>query len=564
MIDRYIENSVKAWCASKGLAFHGKVLPESAPSGLRKAKQMTNGPSEKGDGQRHMHSTRSATRSEKLTIKLPAISKTKDNKPKDPVKRTRGSMKKKEPTEVEVEQIPSISMSSGGKVQLTNEHATIAQQTVERFRSLTISSEVVEVPQGIMGTSSPKERVEEEVTTHVKKDRQPMSKTKEGRKRQSKPSIVRSPSLPPESEEGGEVHDSMNASVEVTSKPVLEKAVQGDEKEMDRDGVSYGILATKNHTSLLLQEFVQSMRKYSWPSEDELLRQAKDCADGTTVTNNLLIWLMKRYRCVSNIPFNKKFEGQLISQSPEETSFPDRDFYLEALGLERLYVALTNMDNSPYHLVHLFHALGTAALQTKLLSESSRTVIAVEPLPWVRSRLSDNGDNVAPLDADVELVNHVGAIGQDGPNTATDIMVVDEDANFTARGDAQGVQSDSLLTSSNHGAINDIEIVCEDPEAKRKRKRVESRSTSTHKVGHDRLMTSKLTGQPQAEEGGRPNKRSKRVMELRSVEQPSTVARPKPGPASVVMSRQKATGPLHLSSGEIEISAAVSLGCIAD
>jgi hypothetical protein len=123
-----------------------------------------------------------------------------------------------------------------------------------------------------------------------------------------------------------------------------------------------------------------------------------------TIANNALFWMIKRYRTLSRIPLQSGFNGRIMSQSPQEVSFRHRDQYLEALGIERLYVAMTHAADSPSHLVHLFHALGTAALATNMLSTSSSVVDAKDPLPQLTSReLPVNDDNVDHGYADVEV-----------------------------------------------------------------------------------------------------------------------------------------------------------------
>lgn len=59
---------------------HAKILPDSGTAGLVKAKQVKDGPSEKGNSQRPICSARSATWSQKLFIKIPAIMESKESK----------------------------------------------------------------------------------------------------------------------------------------------------------------------------------------------------------------------------------------------------------------------------------------------------------------------------------------------------------------------------------------------------------------------------------------------------------------------------------------------------
>lgn len=115
--------------------------------------------------------------------------------------------------------------------------------------------------------------------------------------------------------------------------------------------------------------------------DEDILRRAKIYTDGMTIADNALIWMIRRYCTISRIPLQCGFNGRIMSQSPQGASFRHRDEYLEALGIERLYVAMTHAADSPSHLVHLFHALGTAALATNMLSTSSSVVNAMDPLP---------------------------------------------------------------------------------------------------------------------------------------------------------------------------------------
>lgn len=164
-----------------------------------------------------------------------------------------------------------------------------------------------------------------------------------------------------------------------------------------------------------------------------------------------------------------------------------RDEYLEALGIERFYVALTHVHDSPHHLIHLFHALGKAALETNLLSDSSSIIDAVDPLPWLTStqlKGFENDDIVAPVDEDVESLYGDEAMCGDGPELAADAMVIDEDMYHSTEEGAKSVRSDQLPVSTNRGTIEDLERLCEDAEGEGKRKRAESHGTSPPQVRH--------------------------------------------------------------------------------
>ncbi|KAG2360978.1 hypothetical protein BDR07DRAFT_1486440 [Suillus spraguei] len=500
MIDRHIKNSIASWCASKNSVLHGKTLPASGPAGLEKAKQVNDGLSEKGDGQRTVDTARPTTRSEKLVIKLPAIAKKKDSRQEDTVTGTRDRMRKK--------------------------------KSVKQLRTLKILTEKDEgigAPPVEMVTSSSKKHTKKasEGRPYVPKDGQKQSRTRvinEGGKRRPQNSFVQSSPVQPE-RTGGKVDEFINASVQGTSRSVTQRAGQVDENVMSGDSASSSISGTRTHSS-----------------DKELLRRAMLFADGTTIANNMLIWFVKQYRCVTGTPLDEDFNGRLVSCSPDEANSIDRDSYLEALGLERLYVALSHMHDSPYHLVHLFHALGKAALETNLLSNSSTRVDAVEPLPWVRSRRledSDNNNMVPLLNINMESLDENQAC-DDGPERATHSMVVDKDINYDTEKDAQAVRPDPLLVNTNHSTIKDLETICEDGEVERKRKRAESCARSSQK----------------AEGGSGPSKRSKAVVERRSIRQSRPPSRPKPGPMSVQMSRQVFTGSRDVSKRNTEVTTA--------
>jgi hypothetical protein len=215
-----------------------------------------------------------------------------------------------------------------------------------------------------------------------------------------------------------------------------------------------------------------------------------------------LVWIVKEYRAIAGIPFNEEFDGRLISRSPEEASFTHRDSYLEALGIERLYVALTHANDSPYHLVHLFHALGKAALETNLLSEGSSSVSAVDPLPKLTPRqphgsvddaivISSDSDSMIDadpflrlrskrledLDEDVEFDHDNEATSEDRDN-----IVIDEDVDHSTEDDTHAVPSHTPVISTNHGIIGDLERLFSDVDVEGKRKRVESGAASPPKV----------------------------------------------------------------------------------
>jgi hypothetical protein len=111
------------------------------------------------------------------------------------------------------------------------------------------------------------------------------------------------------------------------------------------------------------------------------MRRAFAEGDGVTVSTNLLAWMVERYRTLVGIPLDEPLNGQLIPQSPDEYPNLLENDYLEALGIERLYSALVNADESPGHLIHLAHALGRAAKETSILSDSKPNTTSLNPLP---------------------------------------------------------------------------------------------------------------------------------------------------------------------------------------
>ncbi|KAG1830495.1 hypothetical protein DFJ58DRAFT_848445 [Suillus subalutaceus] len=129
--------------------------------------------------------------------------------------------------------------------------------------------------------------------------------------------------------------------------------------------------------------------------------------DALLVSTNLVSWMIERYRILVGIPLNAYLGGQLIPQSPDEYSHLTEDDYLEALGIERLYAALVNMEESPDHLNHLAHVLGRAVKGTNTLSDSKPNTQSLDPLPptmlpipipphWNRGLTRPTNNNVEP------------------------------------------------------------------------------------------------------------------------------------------------------------------------
>jgi hypothetical protein len=257
MIDRYIGNSVTAWRASNDSTSHGKALPDPGPAGKGKAKQANDGESDKGDFLRGTRSTQPATRSKKLTIKLPALASRQYKKGGDTVKGTRASTRqRKVPIDVDIEDVPSQSMfSMEGKAQTMQTLKNTTQETVERFGSLAISiekDETVGARPSVVGASQTKTPTTsvEAGQPYVQKDGKPKSRTsvqKRGTKRQSEMSILRASPVQPESEEGGKTDDSIDVCVKETPHVAQEEAAQKDgNMHTASDNVRCRILSTED------------------------------------------------------------------------------------------------------------------------------------------------------------------------------------------------------------------------------------------------------------------------------------------------------------------------------
>jgi hypothetical protein len=131
------------------------------------------------------------------------------------------------------------------------------------------------------------------------------------------------------------------------------------------------------------------------------MRRAVTEGDGYVVSTSLFVWMIERYRKLVGIPVNEPLNGQLIPQSPNKCQGLTEDDYLEALGIERMYTALINAEQRPDHLVYLAHALGRAAKENNILSDSTSTTQSLDKMPS-RSMLSDSVTG---------SMDHAGAIG---------------------------------------------------------------------------------------------------------------------------------------------------------
>ncbi|KAG2121479.1 hypothetical protein DEU56DRAFT_760656 [Suillus clintonianus] len=150
----------------------------------------------------------------------------------------------------------------------------------------------------------------------------------------------------------------------------------------------------------------------------KLMFRATTEGPGHEISRNLLSWMIQRFRTLVGVPLDEPLNGQLIQQSPDEYEDLTEHDYLEALGIERLYAALLNAHESPGHLIHLAHALGRAANETNMLSDSKPDTPALEPLPPTMLPLPGtvtSGDDLAntkdifPYVIEYRRVDNVGA-----------------------------------------------------------------------------------------------------------------------------------------------------------
>jgi hypothetical protein len=112
-----------------------------------------------------------------------------------------------------------------------------------------------------------------------------------------------------------------------------------------------------------------------------LMIRAMMDGDGQDISKKLIVWMIQRFRTLVGVPLDAPLNGQLITQSPDEYHELTENDYFEALGIERLYAALVNAQKSPEHLIHLAHALGRAAKETNILSDSKPETPSLDPLP---------------------------------------------------------------------------------------------------------------------------------------------------------------------------------------
>ncbi|KAG2121477.1 hypothetical protein DEU56DRAFT_918162 [Suillus clintonianus] len=518
MIDRYVEQNVTAWLESHPSVPHVEVLPEPGPSRKGKAKQLDEVTSKQVNRLGGVPTTRSATRTESLKIKIP-VSKMRQRKEDDsPHMAQSSTMKGTAPMEKDIEDVPS-------RLNVSKERMAQTVQKRQTTPSIDNDNTAVTRP-GATGTPSSNVstkacRTEDEKGLGDKPRRKGRTG---GGKRQRKTSIIPASPRQPESEDGDDVpvrNESIIASVPGTLKLFPGRSDRAD----DRAAVVGSNTGSKAIGSL------------ATTSDKELLRRAHLYGNGQKIADNTLIWLIRRYRALSGIPLDEDFNGQLMEQSPKEASFQEYDDYLEALGLERFYVALNHSQDSSYHLIHLFHALGKAALTTNLLSHSSSRVDSVDPLPTLTSKRANDHDMVVTITEDVEVLDDHEAVGVDGPDLSSDGMAVDEEMAHITKKAVPAVPAHPMIVSTNGGTLKYLESLCEASEGERKRKRAKS-----------------LTMSPNKEEGGGgDSKRSKLLGDRRSIGQSSSLVLQTPGDGLTQLHTRLVSETPHVSTGQAEV-----------
>jgi hypothetical protein len=96
-------------------------------------------------------------------------------------------------------------------------------------------------------------------------------------------------------------------------------------------------------------------------------------------------WILLRFRQLTKTPIRGSVEGLLIPDHPASFEFANEADFREALGMTRLYSALTHVDTHPEHLAHLFHELGKASCEGRLeCSHPSVRPLPEAPIPTLR------------------------------------------------------------------------------------------------------------------------------------------------------------------------------------
>ncbi|KAG1867654.1 hypothetical protein F4604DRAFT_1927437 [Suillus subluteus] len=126
-------------------------------------------------------------------------------------------------------------------------------------------------------------------------------------------------------------------------------------------------------------------------------------------------WILVRFRQLTQTPIHGNVEGLLIPDHPASFDIESEADFNEALGMTRLYSALTHVDTHPQYLAHLFHELGKASSEGRLecshpdlrqLPEPPTPVLSMmadEQLPWLKALPLEEFVDSVDMDADGEF-----------------------------------------------------------------------------------------------------------------------------------------------------------------
>ncbi|KAG1853984.1 hypothetical protein F4604DRAFT_1932954 [Suillus subluteus] len=177
-------------------------------------------------------------------------------------------------------------------------------------------------------------------------------------------------------------------------------------------------------------------------------------------------WILVRFRQLTQTPINGEVNGILIPDHPRSFHIESGADFNEALGMTRLYSALTHVDTHPQYLAHLFRELGQASSEGRLecshpdlrqlpeLPTPVLSMMANEQLPWLKALPFEEFVDSVDMDADGEL--------DDG----------DEDEYIS-------MALDDMVISGMHDSA---EVSGSQDVPKRKRKRTTSKALSPPKV----------------------------------------------------------------------------------
>jgi hypothetical protein len=101
------------------------------------------------------------------------------------------------------------------------------------------------------------------------------------------------------------------------------------------------------------------------PEWDKLNRLAFE-GGHTGAFISLGTWVLARTRQLKGADVSGGIDGALVPGYPIHKEHASDDDFYEAVGMERLYTAVVNMEARPAYLSHLFHALGKSCASTPI------------------------------------------------------------------------------------------------------------------------------------------------------------------------------------------------------